>query len=194
MDLIAYSGTGRLLLMTMAMLLMWSTGCSTAKIAGGSSPVAGIGARFEANSVAGSRRTREGGSFTPHFKVVRNGVARDSLVLEAPVTIWTTLEGARPKAVIECITTPVFNVGDGMQMEVSLIENGRSRMLLQRYYDAGRCLADRAWIPLRIPLDLQGPSGAARVEIRLSSGPQGNLVADWLALSDIHIVPGQEQP
>ena len=193
MDRTECRSVGRLRLAALAAIFLCAAGCASPKVMGESSHAVRIGDRFVANTVAGSKRTQEGGSFTPHFRVVRNGHARDALVLEAPVTIRAPLEGLTAGAVLECLATPVFNVGDGMQMEVSLIENGRDRVLLRRYYDAGRRLADRAWTLLRIPLDLQGTAGAAQLEIRVSAGPQGDLVADWLAISDLHIVQGQGQ-
>ncbi len=159
------------------------TGCTV-----GSAPLPDLSDRFVADTIAGGNRTVGGGSFTRHFRVVRNGVAHDAMVLEAPVTIRLALAAPAPGAVLECTSTPVFNIGDGMQLDVLLGEGGRRRVIFSRYYDAGRRLEDRAWIPLSIPLELQASPGDAELEIRVSGGPQGDLVADWLALSMVRIV------
>jgi hypothetical protein len=175
-----------------AMFLMTSVGC-TSEPATGADPGTVLDLRelFAADTVAGGTKTEGGGSFVAHFRVVRNGFARDAMVLEAPVSIRAPLAGAAPGAILECQSTPVFNVGDGMQMDMHLIDGVKRRVIYSRYYDAGRHLEDRAWIPLSIPLDLEGSSVAAQLEIRVSGGPQGDLVADWLALSDVRIIQGR---
>ncbi len=168
-------------------------GCAPAVVVGEAGPSIDLGGRFTADTVAGGKRSAGGGSFTPHFKVVRNGIARDAMVLEAPVTIRATLDGVSRGAVLECLSTPVFNIGDGMQMDVFLSEEGRQRAIFSRYYDAGRRMEDRAWIRLSIPLDLESSQAQAQLEIRVSGGPQGDLVADWLALSMVRVVQKQRE-
>ncbi len=174
-------------------LLIFEVACAPATVGGQSVPTLDLGDSFAADTVAGGKRTQGGGSFTPHFKVVRNGVAHDAMVLEAPVAIRAALGGIGPGATLECLSTPVFNIGDGMQMEVLLRDGARRRALFSRYYDAGRRLADRAWIPLTIPLGFESVSRDAQLEIRVSGGPQGDLVADWLALSMVRIVQSQRR-
>jgi len=172
-------------------VLILEAGCAPAVVDGEAAPTLEIGDRFVPEGVAGGRRTEGGGSFTTHFKVVRGGIAHDAMVLEAPVTIRAPLGPIGPGAALECLSAPVFNIGDGMQMDVSLIEDGRRRAVFGRYYDAGRRLEDRAWIPLRIALEVLSPSSDAQLEIRVSGGPQGDLVADWLALSRVRLVQSQ---
>ncbi len=169
------------------LLLTLEVGCSSTTVPGQSSSPTDLSSRFTANQVPGSRRTAEGGSFTPHFTVVRNGISRNAMVLEAPVTIRMPLAGVGPGATLECYSTPVFNIGDGMQFDVRLVEGDERRVIYSRYYDPGRKLEDRAWIPLKIQLGLAGPAAGTQLEISLGAGPQGDLVADWLALSMIHI-------
>jgi hypothetical protein len=124
-----------------------------------------------------------------HEHVVRNGLARDAMVLVAPATIRMPVDGISGAAILEALSAPVYNLGDGMQMDILLSGSGHERLIYSRYYDAGRRLEDRAWIPLAIPLDPNGGPEDAQLEIRVSGGPQGDLVADWLALSAMRIVP-----
>ncbi len=185
---------GRLL--SVAIIVAFSitaVGCASSTAVGQPSPALNLSELFSANTIASGKRTEGGGSFTRHFEVLRNGLTQDAMVLEAPVTIRAALKGITRGAILEGLSTPVFNVGDGMQMDIALIEEGRRRVVFSRYYDAGRRIEDRAWIPLRIPLDLNTSPGNAELEIRVSGGPQGDLVADWLALSAMRIVQGQRQ-
>jgi hypothetical protein len=112
------------------------------------------------------------------------------MVLVAPVVIQASLEGISGRAILEGQSSPVYNVGDGMQMDILLLAPGRERVIYRRYYDAGRRLEDRAWIPINIPLELEEWPRDSRLEIRVSGGPQGDLVADWLALSALRMVQG----
>ena len=67
------------------------------------------------------------------------------------------------------------------------------RMVYTRYFDAGRRAEDREWIPLSIPLDVRDGSGTELI-IRLSAGPQGDLVADWLALTSVRLTQRTQSP
>jgi hypothetical protein len=126
--------------------------------------------------------------FDAHFDVIRRGRRRDSIVLTAPAAIHAPLTGLSGNVVLEGLATPVFNVGDGIQMDIFLVGSGTRKLIYNRYFDAGRRAEDRDWIPLAIPLEL-GNSSDNWLEIRVSAGPQGDYVADWLALSTMHIVP-----
>jgi hypothetical protein len=126
--------------------------------------------------------------FDAHFEVYRNGQRRDSMILTAPAAIHASLAGFSGNMLLEGLATPVFNVGDGIQMDIFLRRNGTGKLIYNRYFDAGRRAEDRDWIPLSIPLEL-GISGDNWLEIRVSAGPQGNYTADWLALNAMHIVP-----
>jgi len=170
-----------------------AAGCTPAFVGGEAVPILDLGDRFVVQSLAGGGKSEGGGSFTPHFKVVRNGIARDAMVLEAPVTIRAAIGGIGQGAVLECLSTPVFNIGDGMRMDVFLDADGKKRAVFSRFFDAGRRIEDRAWIPLSVPLDLESSRSDAQLEIRVSGGPQGDLVADWLALSSVRIVQNQRQ-
>ena len=181
----------KLLAISATMVWIAGAGCTSAVVVGETPSGIDLSDRFEANTLAGGKRSEGGGSFTPHFNVVRNGVARDSMVLEAPVTIHAALGRLSGSPVLECMSTPVFNIGDGIQMDVFLAENGMRRLVFSRYFDAGRRIEDRAWIPLIIPLDPSGGSADADLEIRITGGPQGDLVADWFALSLVRIVQRQ---
>jgi hypothetical protein len=51
--------------------------------------------------------------------------------------------------------------------------------------------ADRSWIPISVPFGLGG-GGDGVLKIAISGGPQGDLVADWLALASPIIVRRQD--
>ncbi len=183
----------KLLLVVSFVAAIVATNCNSTKVASMPAPGVDIGDRFAADAPGAGKRNNGGGSFTPHFKVVRNGIARDSLVLEAPVTIRAELDGIAEGATLEFQSTPVFNVGDGMELEVFITTDGKRRSVYSRYYDAGRKSEDRAWIPVSIPLGPGASSAGGRLEFRVSGGPQGDLVADWLALSMVRVVPRQRR-
>jgi len=148
---------------------------------------ADLAARFEL--VAGDG----GGSFDRHYMVVRSGRRMDSMVLVAPATIRASLTGFAGNLILECLATPVFNVGDGMRMDVLLKNAAGERLVYTRYFDAARRAEDREWMPLSIPLDVPGGS-ASELIIRLSAGPQGDLVADWLALASVRLTQRTQSP
>ena len=128
-----------------------------------------------------------GGSFSPHFAASRNGVGRDSILLIPPTKVRASLQGITGPVMLEGIVTPVYNIGDGMQLDIVLIDGGTRRGVYSRYYDPGRKAEDRNWIPLYIPLDL--PRGHdIRIELMVTAGMQGDLVADWLAVSELRVV------
>jgi hypothetical protein len=93
--------------------------------------------------------------------------------------------------ILEGWATPVFNVGDGLQMDLFLRRAGARHLMGSRYFDAGRKIEDRDWIPIAFPLDLGQDD---QLEINVSAGPQGNLVADWLALSSLHLAQRKTTP
>jgi hypothetical protein len=176
------------ILAAISLLLMLSGGCGSTT--GISQSPGGVDLTDRFILITASDRKIEGEKrFVRHEQVVRNGLARDAMVLVAPVTVRASIDGISGAAILEGLSAPVYNVGDGMQMDMLLVGNGHERLIYSRYYDAGRRLEDRAWIPLAIPLDLNGWPGDSQLEIRVSGGPQGDLVADWLALSAMRIVP-----
>jgi hypothetical protein len=129
---------------------------------------------------------QDAASFASHFPVVRNGREEDAMRLIAPVAIQTSLSGLSGEFTLKMLAAPVFNLGDGFQMDVLVGGAGNRTQIYTRYFDAGRKAADRVWIPLEIPFELRGLADAY-LEIRVSGGPQGDLVADWLALAEVHL-------
>jgi hypothetical protein len=117
--------------------------------------------------------------------VIRKGLRKNALALVAPVSVRAPLSGASGKRILEGWATPVFNIGDGIQMDLFLTRAGARHLILGRYFDAGRAFGDRAWIPISIPIDINEND---QLEIVISAGPQGDLVADWLALSGLRLV------
>jgi hypothetical protein len=129
--------------------------------------------------------------FERHVHATRNGMRRDALILIAPVSIRATLQGVSGKVMLQGWATPVFNIGDGIQMNLFLIHAGTSRHIGSRYFDPGRNANDRNWIPIEVPLKL---SEEDQLEIEISAGPQGNLTGDWLALSSLCLTKGKMEP
>lgn len=128
-----------------------------------------------------------GDSLKQHLSVMRNGRRLDATVLVAPARARVGLSDFSGKYTLKLWAAPVFNVGDGMQMDLALVVSGARRPLFSRYLDAGRRAEDRAWIPIEVPLDLPR-AGDVYLEVQVSGGPQGDLVADWLALGEVRLV------
>jgi hypothetical protein len=125
----------------------------------------------------------ETGSIRRNMAVIRRGQSRDALVLEAPVNLRAPLGALSSNTRLTAWATPVFNIGDGIQLDVLVATEDGSRLMESRYFDSGRRSEDRAWVPISIPLDLGAES--KWLELRVSGGPQGDLVGDWLALADL---------
>ncbi|MDM7994135.1 MAG: hypothetical protein QUT30_00460 [Acidobacteriota bacterium] len=126
-----------------------------------------------------------------NLAVVRKGLRKDTLTLVAPVSVQAVLPDASGKMMLEGLATPVFNIGDGIEMNLFLIRSGARRPIGRRYFDSGRRAEDRAWIPIAFPVDLHAGD---TLEIDVSAGPQGDLVADWLALSELRLVRRETAP
>jgi hypothetical protein len=125
------------------------------------------------------------------LRVTRKGQGKDALVLIAPSSMVASLQGISGAMVLEGSAAPVFNVGDGIQMNLFLKRAGTRHAVGSRYFDPGRKAEDRDWIPIAVPLDLIVKD---QLEIEISGGPQGDLVADWLALSSWHLVQRSNKP
>jgi hypothetical protein len=165
----------------LAFLLLGFSGCGTKSIPAQENGVLDLRDRLSVLS------REAGGSYSPHFAASRNGIDRDSILLIPPITVRASLKGIAGHATLVGIATPVYNIGDGMQLDVVLIQEGNRRTVYTRYYDPGRKTEDRKWIPFKIPLDL--PQGNdIRIELRVSAGMQGDLVADWLAVSELRVI------
>jgi hypothetical protein len=121
-----------------------------------------------------------------HFKqsqlVTRKGLRRQALVLVAPVHIHAPLRGFSGRATLRGWAAPVYNIGDGLQMNLFVRRNGIRHQVGSRYIDSGKNAGDRDWIPIEILLEIGEDDW---LEIEISGGRQGNLVADWLALSEL---------
>jgi hypothetical protein len=126
-----------------------------------------------------------------HLLATRRGLRRDALILIAPVTVRAALPGASGKMTLQGWAAPIFNIGDGFQMDIFLIRAGKSRHVVGRYFDPGRVAEDRNWIPIEVALDIREKD---RLEIEISAGSQGDLTADWLALSSLRLIEGKVEP
>jgi hypothetical protein len=164
---------------------MWAGACTNRQeVEQGSEQVLNLTGRW---SPAGS--SRQDSHFKPNQYVIRKGLRRNALIIVAPVRIEASLEGIRGKANLKGWAAAVFNVGDGLQMNVYLRRSGTRRQIAGRYFDPGRKADDRNWIPLEIPLEVAEKDW---LEIEISAGPQGDSVSDWLALSDLSLFKDPE--
>ena len=120
--------------------------------------------------------------------VTRKGVRKDAVVLVAPADVFTTIPAGAGSVVLECSAATVFNIGDGIQLSVQIERADRSELVYGRLFEPGRRLQDREWNVIRIPLNLPGQN-ETKLRWSASAGPKGDLTADWLALSNIHLLP-----
>ena len=167
--------------------------CASALI-GGCRSVAGP-ARTSGDDVDLALRLQaegKGGALRRHVDVTRRGRRADAAVLIAPVSVRASLAGLSGRYILRISAAPVFNVGDGMQMDLAISDSRGRRDMVSRYFDAGRKAADRAWIPIEVPLALSG-GGDVYLDINVSGGPQGDLVADWLAFAEIVMVRAKDK-
>jgi len=150
--------------------------------------------RFHVVAAGAARaETDTGGSLIQHMDVTRRGKRLDAMILVAPIIIRASLSGVVAPVLLEALATPVYNLGDGVQMDVYLIQDGERNLVFSRIFDAGRRAADRDWTPLSIPLEIKA-AGKRELEIRASAGPRGDLVADWLALGGMRFSQRQPTP
>jgi hypothetical protein len=123
--------------------------------------------------------------FEQNLYVNRRGVRKSALVVAAPTSLCASLQGISGNVILKGWAAPVFNIGDGLEMNLFL-RRGKTRFpIFRRGFDAARIDADRAWVPIEIALDLTGED---RLEMDVTAGPQGELTADWLALSGFGLV------
>ncbi len=124
-----------------------------------------------------------------HFRnpvvIDRAGSKRTAMVLVAPAAVRAPLESMPGRIEFSLEVVPVFNVGDGVQMEIWLREGVASSRVYSRYFDPGWRFEDRRWTPVTVAMDVHCRD--AQVEIRVSGGPEGNLTGDWLAFADLRI-------
>jgi len=171
-------------------------GCRTGSI--GKAPAqqaaAYLADRFQVVAAGDARvETDTGGSLNPHMDVTRRGKRMDAMILVAPVVVRAPLADVGGPVLLEALATPVFNVGDGIQMDVYMIQDGERNLVFSRNFDAGRRAADRDWTPLSIPLEIK-VAAKCELEIRASAGPRGDLVADWLALGGMRFWQRKRTP
>lgn len=174
------------LLASMSCLAMAMNGCAVKKPPPNPSLFLALEERFNLIPAASIMSGQQDRSFSRHYPVTRNGKRLDCLILVAPTTIRASLGEISGSVVLECAAAPVFNIGDGLQMDVLLAIGGKERMVYGRYFDPGRRSEDRDWIPLAIAFEAP-EANDAELRIRVAGGPQGDLVDDWLALSAVHL-------
>jgi hypothetical protein len=124
--------------------------------------------------------------------ITRRGKRREAIILIAPSTVKLTLGGISGPISLKGWAAPVFNIGDGIQMEIKLTDSQPQRTVYSRRFDAARDAADRDWIPLDIGFSLD-ESSKWDLEMSVSAGPQGDLVGDWVALAELHLSRNSSQ-
>ncbi len=134
---------------------------------------------------AGGRRPE---ASVKRIAVTRKGVRKDAVVLVAPAEVFTTIPAGAGSVVLECSAATVFNIGDGIQLSVEIERADRREPVYGRLFEPGRRSQDREWNVIRIPLNLPGQA-ETKLRWSASAGPRGDLTADWLALSNIHLLP-----
>lgn len=117
--------------------------------------------------------------------VDRAGSKKRAMVLVAPAAASAPLEGPVGRIRLQLEIVPVFNVGDGILMEIWLRDSEPPVRVCSRYFNPGRRFEDRRWTPVTVDMNVH--RGDAQLEIRVSAGPGGNLTGDWLAFADLHI-------
>ncbi len=162
--------------------------------AGCSFPESNAGGARETEFSLMERFVRSGedsaGALHRNMQVTRRGRRESSIVLVAPVAVVADIGEDRGTVKLEFLAAPVFNLGDGFQLNVFLKDAHRTAPVYSRYFDAGRKASDRDWIPIEISLDLVGQR-SRMLELKVSGGPQGDLVGDWLALAQMRVLhPG----
>ena len=125
--------------------------------------------------------------FRRNQQVIRKGSRRRALIILAPLRIQASLQGVSGNATLKGWATQVYNIGDGLQMNLFLRRGGTRSQIGSRYFDSGKKAEDRDWIPLEFPLEI-GEGEENWLEIEISAGPQGDLVADWFALSSLSLL------
>ena len=125
-----------------------------------------------------------GGNPEKRLEVVRKGIKRNAIVLVAQSVIRVSLQGVSGKRTLKFWAAPVFEVGDGMQMNLFLRRTKERVSVGGRYFDSGRKSEDRDWISIEAPLEIREGD---QLEIEVSPGPQGDSTADWLALSSLRL-------
>ena len=163
-------------------LSIWGAGCPAGQRL---APYAALEERFV---LVGSASDGEPKLYRD-FEVIRRGRREKALVLVAPVSLRAPVAARDGKSVhLEALAAAVFNIGDGMALEVAIVRGTGRIPVYSRYFDPGRRAADRDWARLDIRLD-SPVAPDAEVELRLGPGPQGDLVGDWLALAGLRLVP-----
>jgi hypothetical protein len=121
-----------------------------------------------------------------HRIMARNGRERDCIMLVAPMVVQAALYGAEGKRTLEFLAAPVFNIGDGVLLNVYLERAGSRISAGSRYFDPARKAEDRRWTSVAIPVQVEEGD---QLQIEVAAGPQGDLTADWIGLNSIRLAP-----
>jgi hypothetical protein len=127
-----------------------------------------------------------GQALEKHRIVTRKGKGKDCILLVAPTAIRASLHGAEGKRLLEFLAAPVFDIGDGIQLNVYVERSGARMLAGSRYFDPARNAGDRDWKAVAVPLQIQDGD---QLQIEAAAGPQGDLTADWIGLNSIRLVP-----
>lgn len=116
------------------------------------------------------------------YDFVRDRIYKRSLVTIAESRVRFLLPAIPPAAELRGYVGMPFNLGDGALAELSLVQEGRTHLLLSRYMDPARRRVDRNWIPITVDL---APFAGRPAEIVFSArSPSGDLIGDWIGWAE----------
>lgn len=118
------------------------------------------------------------------LNVIRRGRRMESVVLVAPATMRASLKGTAGAATLVVRVAPVFNIGDGIRMDIFIRRSGVRIWIGGCYFDPGKVAADRDWKLMTLPMETRADD---ELEIEASPGPQGESTADWLAIASVRL-------
>src|SRR5207247_388484 len=95
-----------------------------------------------------------GGELHRKMPVNRRGRQESCLVLVAPIVAQAEIREASGPVKLQFLAAPVFNLGDGFQLDVFLKDASKKTPVYSRYFDPGRKASDRDWIPIEVSLDV----------------------------------------
>jgi hypothetical protein len=186
------AGVMKIKILWMILLIPWLSHVDPARPASADEAKAiDLSGRFEAFPPPPIKRNGPKASMH-RFPVYRSGTTRNAIVLETPARIRASLAGISGSRVLTGSATHLYNIGDGLQLDIVLIRSGVERIVYSRYFDPGRKLEDRSWISFEVPLDLDGAADSL-IELRVSAGPQGDLTADWLGIGPLWLQSRKNQ-
>jgi len=120
------------------------------------------------------------------FTMVRAGERRRGVALIAPVKLSVPVNETHGLFEFRCFAAAVYNVGDGVTLEILWEDSSGARRLIERRFDAARRREDRRWAEISVPLKIEG---RGHIVFAASAGASGDLVADWVTVAQPRVSP-----